>query len=119
MNHGVLESAKRIAKRRSGTPVNEYSKFFRELAEFGSVSLVGSVGGGTRLLGQRGDLERSVRGRFEHLGGLLRRARVELDQHVYDDAVVGVLVEADVCKELSYACLSEGAVGEQLRCFGA
>jgi hypothetical protein len=40
---------------------------------------------------------------LEHLGGLLGRARVELDEQVDDDLVLVVLVEAHVGEELTRA----------------
>src|SRR3954452_3888807 len=80
----------------------------------GSVRLVGGVGGRPRLLGQRGDLELALGRGFQHLGGLLRRARVELDQEVDDDLLVVVLVEADVGEELTHPGIAEGTEGEEL-----
>src|SRR3954451_8917695 len=67
-------------------------------------TLVGVFGRGrrgrrARLLGQRGDREGTARGVLEDVAGLLRRAGVELDQHVDDDLVGVVLVEADVGEE--------------------
>ena len=47
---------------------------------------VGVRGRRPRLLGERGDRERAAGGLLEHLGGLLDRARVELDEQVDDDA---------------------------------
>ena len=58
-------------------------------------------------------------GLLEHLGGLLGRARVELDQQVHDDPVLVVLVEADVGEELARAVVAEGGVGERVAGLGA
>src|SRR5437667_1651999 len=73
-----------------------------------------------RLLGQRGDRERSTGGGLEHLGGLLQRARIELDEQVHDDAgLVLVLVEAHVREELAYAVVAEGRIRERVPGLGA
>ena len=72
-----------------------------------------------RLLGQRGDRQRAAGGVLEHLGRLLGRARVELDQQVDDDPVLVVLVEADVGEELARAVVAEGGVGERVARLGA
>ena len=53
-------------------------------------------------------------GLLEHLGGLLGRAGVELDEQVDDDPVLVVLVEADVGEELARAVVAEGGVGERV-----
>ena len=52
-------------------------------------------------------------------GGLLERARVQLDEQVDDDLVVVVLVEAHVGEELARAELAEGGVGERVAGLGA
>src|SRR4051794_25523329 len=68
-----------------------------------------------RLLGKRRDRQRAARGLLEHIGGLLARARVELDEQVDDDpAVVLVLVEAHVREELAGAVVAEGGVAQRV-----
>ena len=49
---------------------------------------------------------------IEHLGCLLQRARVQLDEQVHDDLVLLVLVEAHVREELPHPVLAEGRIGE-------
>ena len=57
--------------------------------------------------------------RLEHLGRLVERARVELDQQVHGDAaVVLVLVEAHVREELAHAVVAERRVGERVAGLG-
>ncbi len=78
-------------------------------------ALVGGGGRRTRLLGQRGDGQDAARGLLEHLGGLVQRARVQLDEQVDGDArVVLVLVEAHVGEELARAVVAERGVGERV-----
>ena len=60
------------------------------------------------------DLQRPAGRDLEHLAGLLGGAGVELDKHVHDDALLVVLVEADVGEELARARVAEGAVGQRL-----
>src|SRR5215212_6012434 len=74
-----------------------------------SVRLVRRVRGRTRLFGQGRELERATGGGLEHVDRLLLRASVELDQQVDDDAVLIVLVEADVGEELARPGLAERA----------
>ena len=57
-------------------------------------------------------------GVLEHLGRLLGRPRVELDEQVHDDLVVLVLVEAHVREELARAVVAEGGVGERVARLG-
>ena len=56
---------------------------------------------------------------LHHLGRLVRRARVELHQHVDDDLVLLVLVEAHVREELARAVVAERGEGERLGRLGA
>ena len=51
---------------------------------------------------------------LEHLGRLLGRARVELDEQVDDDPVVLVLVEAHVREELARPVVAEGGEGQRV-----
>jgi crotonobetainyl-CoA:carnitine CoA-transferase CaiB-like acyl-CoA transferase len=78
------------------------------------VRLLAGRGGRARLLGQRRDRERAAGGLVQHLGRLLRRARVQLDQHVDHDLVLFVLVEAHVGEELARAMVAEGGEGERV-----
>src|SRR5882757_6730896 len=63
--------------------------------------VAGKAGGGgrARLLGERRDRERAARGLLEHRGSFVGRAGVQLDEHVDDDLVAVVLVEAEVREE--------------------
>src|SRR3954454_7149326 len=73
-----------------------------------------------RLLGERRDRQAPARGRLEHLGRLLLRARVELDEEVHGDRrVVLVLVEEDVREELARAVIAEGGEAQRLARLGA
>src|SRR5213078_2206688 len=67
----------------------------------GLVGLAGGVRRRARLLGKRGDLERSPGGVLEDVDRLLLGARVELDQEMHHDQLVIVLVEAHVSEELA------------------
>src|SRR3954449_6066072 len=72
-----------------------------------------------RLLGERRDRQAAARGRLEHLGRLLLRAGVELDEEVHRDRrVVLVLVEAHVGEELARAVVAEGGEAERLARLG-
>src|SRR5213592_134264 len=91
----------------------------------GRDDLVQVLAGGRRrpgLLGQRGDGEKAAGGVLEHLGGLLGRARVQLDEQVDHDPLVAlgplVLVEAHVGEELARAVVAEGGIGERVAGLG-
>src|SRR5258708_1464198 len=72
-----------------------------------------------RLLRQGRDRERGPRRGLEHLGRLLERAGIQLDQKVDDDArVVLVLVEAHMREELADAVIAEGGVGQRVAGLG-
>src|SRR4051812_799215 len=72
-------------------------------------------GRGPRFFGERGDRELAACGALEHVGGLVLRTGVELHEHVNDDLVAVVLVEANVREELTRAVVAEGCVRERLR----
>ena len=62
----------------------------------------------------------AARGVLEHLGRLLERAGVKLDEQVHGDAVVVfVLVEAHVGEELAHAVVAERREGERLPGLGS
>src|SRR5687767_11492578 len=79
-----------------------------------SVRLARGMRGRPRFLDERRDLEVAASGLLQHLRRLLLRARVELHEQVDDDALVVVLVEADVGEELAGARLAERAVGQRV-----
>ena len=56
---------------------------------------------------------------LEHVGRLLARTRVQLDEQVDDDLALVVLVEAHVGEELERSRLAERGVGEHVRGVGA
>src|SRR4051794_21044527 len=81
-----------------------------------SVWVVLAAGNGwwPRLLGKGCQRQRTAGGVLEYLAGLLSRARVQLDQHVDDDLVAVVLVEAHVGEELARSVVAERTEGERV-----
>jgi hypothetical protein len=70
---------------------------------------------GAGFLGQRGDRQGAPGCPLEDLGGLLQRARIELDEQMHDDPVVVLmLVKAHVGEEFTYAVIAERGVGESV-----
>ena len=55
-----------------------------------------------------------MRGLVENLGRLLRRAGVEFDEQVHDDAVIVMLVETHVGEELPGPVIAERRIGQRV-----